>query len=108
MILDDKALHWTLKLGGLARAHRWTVFTSELRKQRPEDPSLILLRGKRIVAVYARTSKPRAMPPVERFPDGIEVYVWTPADQAMASAILGSDIAGAALTRSDPGPPPAA
>ena len=113
MILDSKALHWTLKLGGLARANRWTVFSGDLRRQRPEDPSLILLRGFRLVAVYARTSRPRTPPPVDRLPEGVEAYVWTPAQWSEAVAILGSDVVAEVLapsrrTRPDIDPPPAA
>ena len=97
MIVDSKALHWTLKLGGLARANRWTVFAGDLRRQRPEDPSMMLLRGRRLVAVYARTSKPRTPPPVDRLPAGVEAYLWTPPDWREAAQILGSDVVAEVL-----------
>jgi hypothetical protein len=91
VILDAKAMEWTLRLTGAARAHGWTVFAGDLRKQRPHDPSLMLLRGERLLAVYARTNQPRTPPPVQRFPDGVEVVVWTPADWPTVQVALAVD-----------------
>ena len=82
MILDEAALRWQTKVTSEALRHGWNAYGQVLTNQRQRDPSMVFIRGDRVILAYLRSKRPRKPPPVERFAElpGAETYVWTPAD----------------------------
>ncbi|MFD0854541.1 hypothetical protein ACFQ07_20055 [Actinomadura adrarensis] len=82
MLLNDAAHAWNNEVRSKALNLGWMVWEQAVRNQRQHEPSLVLLRGDRLILAYLRTGRPRAMPSTERFAEipGVEVYVWRPPD----------------------------
>ncbi|MFD3640681.1 hypothetical protein [Streptomyces griseus] len=73
----------------LARRLGWTVFEAQVERQRLEDPSFVAVKGREVIAVWLRSSMPRAqrVPMTDRFP-GVPGFVWSPPDMASARVVL--------------------
>jgi hypothetical protein len=80
MILGPRELQWQERVLREAREHGWTVFEQAHRNSRVYDPSVILVRVGRVLALWLRTSMPRQRPDTSRFGPGVEGHVWVPAD----------------------------
>ncbi|MFB7555344.1 hypothetical protein [Streptomyces brevispora] len=82
-------LRWQLEVADLARRLGWTVLENSTERQRPEDPSFVAVKGGELLAVWLRSSAPRAQrrPMTDRFP-GVQGHMWTPADMAEARMVL--------------------
>ncbi|MFJ4867779.1 hypothetical protein [Streptomyces sp. NPDC088757] len=81
MKLGPEQSAWNDRVTTQARKLGWTAYGQTAANTRTADPSLILVRGPRILVVWLRTGRrrPDRQPPVERFP-GAEVHVWYPDD----------------------------
>ncbi|WP_053680302.1 hypothetical protein [Streptomyces sp. WM4235] len=90
MKLGLAQLQWNTRVTDHARSLGWMAYTQIGPNSRPEDPSLILTRGPRVVLVYLRTGRRRAdrQPPVERFPDGMVTVCWYPEDWPQVLGVL--------------------
>ncbi|MEO6090817.1 MAG: hypothetical protein ABIQ18_47715 [Umezawaea sp.] len=91
MILGDPELAWQEKITTLATRHGWTVYAQQLGNQRQHEPSLVLIKGSRVVAVFLRTSFRRDRTPMlTRFASvpGVETYVWCQTDWPRITALL--------------------
>lgn len=89
MKLSMTNLRWQVEVADLARRLGWTVLENSTERQRLEDPSFVAMRGTTLVAVWLRSSAPRAQrqPMTDRFP-GVQGYTWTPADMVEARMVL--------------------
>ncbi|MGW3927850.1 hypothetical protein ACWECC_07095 [Streptomyces microflavus] len=89
MKLSPKDLKWHMEVTGLARRLGWTVLEGQAERQRLEDPSFVAVRGRELIAVWLRSSAPRAqrVPMTDRFP-GVPGFVWSPPDLVSARVVL--------------------
>ncbi|EGE43194.1 hypothetical protein GTY83_19170 [Streptomyces sp. SID4928] len=89
MKLSPKDLKWHMEVTGLARRLGWTVLEGQAERQRLEDPSFVAVRGREVIAVWLRSSAPRAqrVPLTNRFP-GVPGFVWSPPDMVSARVVL--------------------
>jgi hypothetical protein len=79
-----KSRSWLLRLG-------WTPYLQTTRNQRQAAPSIVLIRGPRIVLAYLRTSKRNdRRPPLDAVGQmtGAEVVHWAPADRSTIKRVL--------------------
>ncbi|WP_051853551.1 hypothetical protein [Streptomyces sp. NRRL S-146] len=88
MILGPREYAWQEKVIRQAREHGWTVYEQNQRSNRQHAPSLLLVRGVRVLAVWLRTSRPRQLPPVDQMGARIEAYLWQPADWPDVLSVL--------------------
>lgn len=91
MILGPNELAWLERVTTTATRHGWTVYAQQLVNQRQHDPSVVLIKGSRVVMVFLRTSFHRDHTPMltrfDRVP-GVETYVWRQADWPQISILL--------------------
>ncbi|MFJ3141405.1 hypothetical protein ACIPJM_02935 [Streptomyces halstedii] len=89
MKLSPRDLKWHSEVTALARRLGWTVLEGQTERQRLEDPSFVAVRGRELIAVWLRSSTPRAqrVPMTDRFP-GVPGFVWSPPDLVSARVVL--------------------
>jgi hypothetical protein len=91
VILDEKSLAWQLEVAQLASREGWTVYDQTPRNRRQHAPSLVLIRGGRVILAYLRTTKRGAHAELaSRMGEfsGHEVVLWTPGDKAAIKTTL--------------------
>lgn len=72
-----------------ARKHRYTVFVPQRENQRGDDPSLILVRGPRVIMLWLRMGRRKPVPQVDRHTEaGREAYAFWPADWPLILRVL--------------------
>lgn len=91
VILDEKSMRWELEVIELALRLGWTPYSQSLRNRRQGMPSVVLVSGGRVLAVYLRLHKRKPPPPVEQVSSllGVRAVLWTPADLPSIRAELG-------------------
>jgi hypothetical protein len=87
--LDSKSLEWDLEVQATALRAGWTVYPQSLRNRRQQDPSMVLVRGSRLIAAYLRLNarRPPAVGKAEQLL-GVRTVLWTPADRRVMAAEL--------------------
>ncbi|MFF7734606.1 hypothetical protein [Streptomyces sp. NPDC007984] len=81
MRLQPAHHEWNSKVITEARKRGFTAFQQTHANHRTADPSLILIRGPRILHVWLRTGRRKAVPQADAFTAaGREAHVWYPAD----------------------------
>ncbi|MEV4863098.1 hypothetical protein [Streptomyces ossamyceticus] len=81
MRLQLAQLQWNDRVITEARKRGFTAFSPQRENQRGHDPSLILVRGPRIILVWLRTGRRKPLPQVaEHRAAGREAHGWWPAD----------------------------
>lgn len=91
MKLTPEQQRWMEEVASEARKAGWTVYQQSLLRQRQHDPSLILVRGPRVVFAYLRMGRqrPDKAPDLSRWDgDAIEAVVWHRDDMAHIRAAL--------------------
>jgi hypothetical protein len=81
MRLQPVHIEWNQKVIDEARRRGFTAYEQTHANHRTADPSLILIRGPRVLYVWLRTGRRKAVPQADAFTAaGREVHVWYPAD----------------------------
>lgn len=90
MLLNQTQFDWNDRVTRKAHELGFQVYEQATRNKRVADPSLLLIKGPRIIAVWLRTGRRREdrQPPTDRFPPAVERYVWYPPDWAQVNVTL--------------------
>lgn len=89
MRLQPAQLQWNDRVMTEARKRGFTAFTPQRENQRGHDPSLILVRGPRIILVWLRCGRRKPVPAVgEHRQAGREAHLWYPADWPLVVSAL--------------------
>jgi hypothetical protein len=94
VILGARELAWQSDVVAEALRRGWTAYAQTTANQRQGLPSLMLIRGRRILLIFLRTTtRPDRTPAVDRLPTwpGVEVYVWARSGWPSLVAVLASD-----------------
>ncbi|KUN95386.1 hypothetical protein [Streptomyces caeruleatus] len=89
MRLQPAQLQWNDRVMAEARKHRYTVFVPQRENQRGDDPSLILVRGPRVIMLWLRMGRRKPVPQVDRHREaGREAHAFWPADWPLFVRVL--------------------
>ncbi|MEU0671596.1 hypothetical protein ABZ330_01650 [Streptomyces sp. NPDC006172] len=81
MQLQPAHIQFNDKVAHEARKHGFTPFAQDRTNHRLADPTLILIRGPRIIHVWLRSGRRKPVPQVDEYrAAGREAHVWYPAD----------------------------
>lgn len=89
MRLQTAQLQFNDRVTTEARRHGYTVFAPQRENQRRHDPSLILVRGPRVILLWLRMGRRKLLPQVDQHGGaGREAYGFWPADWPLIVRVL--------------------
>ncbi|GGV83866.1 hypothetical protein GCM10010294_60910 [Streptomyces griseoloalbus] len=89
MRLQPAQLQYNHRVITEARKRGFTAFTPDRENQRGDDPSLILVRGPRVIMLWLRMGRRKPLPQVDRNTEaGREAYAFWPADWPLLVRVL--------------------
>ncbi|OQD52731.1 hypothetical protein BM536_031980 [Streptomyces phaeoluteigriseus] len=81
MRLQPVHIEWNQKVVTEARKRGFTALEQTHPSHRTADPSIILIRGPRILHVWLRSGRRKPVPQADAYTEaGLEAHVWYPAD----------------------------
>lgn len=89
MRLQPAQLQWNDRVATEARKHGFTVYVPQRENQRGHDPSLILVRGPRVILLWLRMGRRKPLPQVDLHHEaGREAHGFWPADWPLILRVL--------------------
>ncbi|MFJ2259931.1 hypothetical protein ACIOKD_16585 [Streptomyces sp. NPDC087844] len=92
MRLQPAQSEWNERVANEARKHKYTVFYPQRENQRSHDPSLMLVRGPRVIFLWLRMGRRKPLPQVDLHREaGREAHSFWPADWPFILRVLLTD-----------------
>ncbi|MFJ4829884.1 hypothetical protein ACIP79_08210 [Streptomyces sp. NPDC088747] len=89
MRLQSAQLEWNDRVTTEAQKRGFTAFTPQRENQRGHDPSLILVRGPRMLLLWLRTGRRKPLPAVDAYREaGLDAHGFWPADWPQIVSLL--------------------